>query len=59
MPVFHPGRYHGHRRRQPFFEGRYYKLVDAAEQHRYTRAFEGADRYTGLKVAGQLEQLLA
>lgn len=32
----HPLRYHGKpRQRPPFFEGWYYKLVDATEQHRY------------------------
>jgi hypothetical protein len=31
----HPERYHGHGRRPPFFEGWYYKLVDASEQFRY------------------------
>jgi tocopherol cyclase len=35
MLVFHPERYHGHGKRPPFFEGWYYKLVDAAEQYRY------------------------
>ncbi|MDF1596023.1 MAG: tocopherol cyclase family protein [Acidimicrobiia bacterium] len=33
--LFHPERYHGHRRRPPFFEGWYFKLVDATETHRY------------------------
>jgi hypothetical protein len=33
--LFHPERYHGHRRTPPFFEGWYYKLVDAHQQHRY------------------------
>lgn len=33
--LFHPERYHGHGRRPPFFEGWYFKLVDASEQHRY------------------------
>ena len=39
--AIHPERYHGPRRdliaarRSPFFEGWYYKLIDAAEQHRY------------------------
>jgi hypothetical protein len=32
--LFHPERYHGHRRRPPFFEGWYFKLVDPSEQHR-------------------------
>ncbi len=30
----HPERYHGRGRRPPFFEGWYYKLVDAGEQER-------------------------
>ncbi len=33
--LLHPERYHGHRRRPPFFEGWYFKLVDAAETHRF------------------------
>ena len=33
--LFHPERYHGHRRRPPFFEGWYYKLVDATRGARY------------------------
>lgn len=33
--LFHPERYHGHRRRPPFFEGWYFKLVDPTERHRY------------------------
>lgn len=33
--TLHPERYHGHRRKPPFFEGWYYKLIDASEQHRY------------------------
>jgi hypothetical protein len=32
--VLHPERFHGHRKRPPFFEGWYYKLVDAGERHR-------------------------
>lgn len=35
MLLFHPERYHGHGRKPPFFEGWYFKLVDAAAQHRY------------------------
>lgn len=30
-----PAAYHGHRKRPPFFEGWYIKLVDATERHRY------------------------
>ena len=34
--ILHPERYHGARRtRGPFFEGWYYKLVDATERHRW------------------------
>jgi hypothetical protein len=33
--LLHPERYHGHRRKPPFFEGWYFKLVDATETHRY------------------------
>jgi hypothetical protein len=33
--VLHPERYHGLRKKPPFFEGWYYKLVDASGQHRY------------------------
>lgn len=33
--ILHPDRYHGHGKRPPFFEGWYYKLVDADEAHRY------------------------
>jgi tocopherol cyclase len=32
--LFHPERYHGHRRRPPFFEGWYFKLVDPSGNHR-------------------------
>jgi tocopherol cyclase len=31
----HPEWYHGHDKRPPFFEGWYYKLVDASGRHRY------------------------
>jgi len=33
--ALHPASYHGHGKRPPFFEGWYYKLVDASEQARY------------------------
>jgi tocopherol cyclase len=33
--TFHPEIYHGYGKKPPFFEGWYYKLVDATEQHRY------------------------
>ena len=31
----HPEWYHGHGKRPPFFEGWYYKLIDAGQEHRY------------------------
>jgi hypothetical protein len=33
--TLHPAWYHGHGKEPPFFEGWYYKLVDAGEQHPY------------------------
>ena len=33
--TLNPASYHGHGKRPPFFEGWYYKLVDASEQARY------------------------
>lgn len=33
--TLHPEGYHGRDRRPPYFEGWYYKLVDASERHRY------------------------
>lgn len=33
--TLHPERYHGHRKRPPFFEGWYYKLIDGSEEQRY------------------------
>jgi len=33
--VMHPDWYHGQRKQPPFFEGWYFKLIDASEQHRY------------------------
>lgn len=46
--IMHPERYHGHHRSSgPFFEGWYYKLVDASEQHRLAvipGIFLGRDR---------------
>ncbi len=33
--TLNPDCYHGHNKRPPFFEGWYYKLVDASEKHRY------------------------
>jgi len=33
--TLHPERYQGGHRRYPYFEGWYYKLIDASEEHRY------------------------
>jgi hypothetical protein len=33
--IWKPALYHGRGKRPPFFEGWYFKLVDASEQHRY------------------------
>jgi hypothetical protein len=33
--ILNPAGYHGHAKRPPFFEGWYFKLVDASERHRY------------------------
>jgi hypothetical protein len=33
--TLNPACYHGHGKHPPFFEGWYFKLVDASEQHRY------------------------
>lgn len=33
--VMHPAWYHGHRQKPPFFEGWYFKLIDAQERHKY------------------------
>lgn len=33
--IVNPGMFHGHRKQPPFFEGWYYKLVSADEQHRF------------------------
>jgi tocopherol cyclase len=35
LSLLHPERYHGFRRRPPYFEGWYFKLVDATERARY------------------------
>lgn len=35
LAILDPDRYHGHERRPPFFEGWYFKLVNAAETARY------------------------
>ncbi len=33
--TLNPAAYHGHGQKPPFFEGWYFKMVDASEQHRY------------------------
>ena len=33
--IYHPEIYHGHDRRPPFFEGWYYRLINAPEDQRY------------------------
>ncbi|MFZ2518126.1 MAG: hypothetical protein WA089_05455, partial [Anaerolineae bacterium] len=33
--IWRPALYHGRGKQPPFFEGWYFKLVDAGEQHRY------------------------
>lgn len=33
--VMHPERYHGHHTKRPFFEGWYYKIINASEDSRY------------------------
>lgn len=33
--TLHPDIYHGHGKKPPFFEGWYYKLINASENHRY------------------------
>jgi tocopherol cyclase len=33
--TLHPERYHGHRKSPPFFEGWYYKIIDADERHKF------------------------
>ena len=33
--ALNPAAYHGHGKKPPFFEGWYYKAIDASEQHRY------------------------
>ena len=47
--TLHPEWYHGHRKRPPFFEGWYYKLVDASEGYCYAvipGIFKGAEAGT-------------
>ena len=33
--TLHPAAYHGHGKKPPFFEGWYYKIVDALGEHSY------------------------
>ena len=45
--TLHPERYQGARRSYPYFEGWYYKLIDASEQHQYAvipGIYKGPDR---------------
>jgi hypothetical protein len=35
LAILYPERYHGHGKSPPYFEGWYYKLVDASEAYRY------------------------
>jgi tocopherol cyclase len=49
----HPEIYHGHERRPPFFEGWYYRLINAAEDRRYAvipGVFLGADPHAFIQV---------
>jgi len=51
--IHNPARYHGHKKRAPFFEGWYYKLVSADEGHKYALipgVFLGADGYAFIQV---------
>jgi hypothetical protein len=53
--LLHPERYHGHRRRPPFFEGWYFKLVDASEQ----RPVRGHPRHLPQRRSGAAPRLRA
>jgi hypothetical protein len=51
--TLHPEIYHGHERRPPFFEGWYYRLINAAEDRRYAvipGVFLGADGHAFIQV---------
>lgn len=48
--TLHPAVYHGHGKEPPFFEGWYYKLVDASEHHRQ------ADRASAHRRRGERNQ---
>ena len=51
--TLHPEIYHGHHRRPPFFEGWYYRLINAAEDRRYAiipGIFLGSHPYAFIQV---------
>ena len=51
--TLHPEIYHGHDRRPPYFEGWYYRLINAAEDQRYAiipGIFLGANRHAFIQV---------
>jgi tocopherol cyclase len=51
--TLHPEIYHGHQRRPPFFEGWYYRLINAAEDRRYAvipGIFLGSNSYAFIQV---------
>jgi hypothetical protein len=51
--TLHPEIYHGHDRRPPFFEGWYYRLINAAEDKRYAvipGIFLGANAHAFIQV---------
>lgn len=51
--ILNPAIYHGHKRTPPFFEGWYYKLVSADENHKYAiipGIFLGEDGYAFIQI---------
>lgn len=51
--TLHPEIYHGHERRPPFFEGWYYRLINAAEDKRYAiipGVFLGAQGHAFIQI---------
>lgn len=58
--ILHPERYHGHGKKSPFFEGWYFKLVNASETQRYAiipGIFLGEDSHAFIQVLdGNLAQ---
>jgi hypothetical protein len=51
--TLHPEIYHGHDRKPPFFEGWYYRLIDASEERRYAiipGIFLGKDAHAFIQV---------